>query len=107
MHGCHARVPCTGAMHGSASRTVARRNYSSPRGGGANDAAMTTAAPRASGDDHAVRPATLAALRASGWRSKPVKNELRDNLVRALAAGETLFPTIVGYDDTVIPEIVN
>lgn len=51
------------------------------------------------------RPNTLAALRASGWQSKPVKDELRDNFLAALARGDELFPGIVGYDDTVIPEI--
>ncbi|NBV45205.1 MAG: magnesium chelatase [Planctomycetia bacterium] len=50
-------------------------------------------------------PRTLAALRASGWRSRSVKEEVRENFTRALAAGEELFPGIVGYDDTVIPEI--
>ena len=44
-------------------------------------------------------------LRATGWTSKSVKHEMRGNLLRMLAAGETLFPGIVGYDDTVIPEI--
>ncbi|MEM1329732.1 MAG: magnesium chelatase [Planctomycetota bacterium] len=53
------------------------------------------------------RPTTLAELRASGWKSRSVKDELRANLTRALASGESLFPGIVGYDDTVIPEIVN
>jgi len=53
------------------------------------------------------RPATLSALLESGWRSRPVKQEIRENLTRALAAGEDLFPGIVGYDDTVIPEVVN
>lgn len=51
------------------------------------------------------RPTNLAELRRSGWTSKSVKQELHDNFVRALAAGETLFPGIVGYDDTVIPEL--
>lgn len=51
------------------------------------------------------RPTNLAELRRSGWTSKTVKQELHDNFVRALAAGETLFPGIVGYDDTVIPEL--
>ena len=50
-------------------------------------------------------PRTLAALRASGWRSRSVKDEVRDNFTRALAGGAELFPGIVGYDDTVIPEI--
>ncbi len=56
-------------------------------------------------DQTAPLPRTLAALRASGWRSRPVKEEVRENFTRALAAGEELFPGIVGYDDTVIPEI--
>jgi magnesium chelatase subunit I len=53
----------------------------------------------------APRPTTLKQLRDSGWQSKPVKHELRDNFLTALKANETLFPGIVGYDDTVIPEI--
>jgi len=53
----------------------------------------------------AQRPATLKELRESGWQSKTVKEELRDNFVRALQSGEELFPGIIGYDDTVIPEI--
>ncbi len=51
------------------------------------------------------RPGTLAELRATGWVSKTVKQELYDNFVRQLAEGEELFPGIVGYEDTVIPEI--
>jgi magnesium chelatase subunit I len=51
------------------------------------------------------RPATLAELRSSGWQSKTVKQELRDNFMRMLAADEELFPGIVGYEDTVIPDI--
>jgi magnesium chelatase subunit I len=48
---------------------------------------------------------TLSELQASGWKPRTVKQELRENFLRSLAAGETLFPGIVGYDDTVIPEI--
>jgi len=44
-------------------------------------------------------------LRATGWTTKTVKQEMRGNLLRMLATGETLFPGIVGYDDTVVPEI--
>jgi len=55
----------------------------------------------------ATRPANLKELRDSGWRSRTVKEELRDNFIAALAAGEMLFPGIIGYDDTVIPEINN
>lgn len=51
------------------------------------------------------RPSTLAELTASGWRSRTVKDEVRENFLRMLRDGEELFPGIVGYDDTVIPEI--
>lgn len=51
------------------------------------------------------RPDTLTALRESGWQSKSVKHELRDNYLKALKSGEPLFPGIVGYEDTVVPEI--
>jgi magnesium chelatase subunit I len=50
-------------------------------------------------------PSNLHDLIASGWVSKSVKQELRDNFLRALESGEDLFPGIVGYSDTVIPEI--
>ncbi|MCH8315993.1 MAG: magnesium chelatase [Planctomycetes bacterium] len=53
------------------------------------------------------RPTTLKELRASGWQSKPIKRELRDNFITALSAGDELFPGIIGFDDTVIPEINN
>lgn len=48
---------------------------------------------------------TLKELRESGWTSRSVKEEIRQNFIRALAEGEELFPGILGYDDTVIPEI--
>jgi magnesium chelatase subunit I len=50
---------------------------------------------------------TLGDLRRSGYRSRPVKQEIRDNLICKLRAGERLFPGIIGYDDTVIPQLVN
>src|SRR5437773_11701997 len=50
---------------------------------------------------------TLGELRQSGRRSRPVKQEIRDNLVRKLQAGDALFPGIIGYDETVIPQLVN
>ncbi|MBD3403090.1 magnesium chelatase [candidate division GN15 bacterium] len=50
---------------------------------------------------------TLGALRESGWRSRPVRDEMRENLLAKLRAGETIFPGIVGYDKTVVPQIVN
>lgn len=51
------------------------------------------------------RPGTLGDLRASGYVSVGVKQELRRNLVRKLRAQEPLFPGILGYDETVIPQI--
>ena len=42
---------------------------------------------------------------ASGWKSKSVKDELRSNFLRALSSGEALYPGIIGYEDTVIPEL--
>src|SRR5438132_605999 len=50
---------------------------------------------------------TLGELRRSSRRSRPVKQEIRDNLVRKLQTGEMLFPGIIGYDDSVIPQLVN
>src|SRR6516164_7889841 len=52
-----------------------------------------------------LRPANLKELRDSGWVSKTVKQEIRDNFLRMLQQGEELFPGIIGYDSTVIPEI--
>jgi magnesium chelatase subunit I len=53
----------------------------------------------------ATAPRTLRELKESGWQSRPIKEELRANFLKSLAAGESLFPGILGYDDTVIPEI--
>jgi magnesium chelatase subunit I len=52
-------------------------------------------------------PKTLAELRARGIRPQSVKAEMRKNLLARLAANEPLFPGIVGYDHSVIPQIVN
>jgi magnesium chelatase subunit I len=52
-----------------------------------------------------ARPSTLSELRDSGWQSKSVKQEIHDNFLAKLQAGEELYPGIVGYDDTVIPEL--
>src|SRR6185295_4593659 len=50
---------------------------------------------------------TLGDLRGQSNRMRPVKQEIRDNLVRKLQAGEPLFPGIIGYDDTVVPQLIN
>ncbi len=54
-----------------------------------------------------ARPATIAELRAAGWRSRTVKEELRANLLDRLATGTAVLPTVVGYDETVLPSIEN
>ncbi|TWU64856.1 magnesium chelatase [Crateriforma conspicua] len=51
------------------------------------------------------KSSNLRQLSETGWQSKTVKREMRDNLTRMLAEGEELFPGIVGYEDSVIPEI--
>jgi magnesium chelatase subunit I len=50
---------------------------------------------------------TLGELRASGYRITSVKDEMRRNLLAAIARSETLFPGIHGYERTVIPAIHN
>jgi magnesium chelatase subunit I len=52
-------------------------------------------------------PATLGALRASGWQSTPVKEEIRRNAVARIAAGEALFEGVLGYENTVMPQLEN
>ena len=57
-------------------------------------------------------PRTLAELRKSSFseqrlRARKVKDELRENLIARLRSGETIFPGIVGYNDTVVPQLVN
>jgi magnesium chelatase subunit I len=50
---------------------------------------------------------TLGELKASGYTNRPVKEEIRQNLILKLSRAEPLFPGIVGYDSTVIPQITN
>jgi magnesium chelatase subunit I len=52
-------------------------------------------------------PRTLRELRAAKYRTISVKDELRRNLITKLQTGEKLFPGIVGYEETVIPQLVN
>src|SRR5438445_12591135 len=58
------------------------------------------------------KPRTLGGLKRipdfdASSAARSVKNELRHNLLRAIEKGETLFPGVHGYEDTVIPQIVN
>ncbi len=52
-------------------------------------------------------PATLGELRAAGYRPRSVKEEMRANLVDRLRRGESLLPGIIGFDQTVIPQVEN
>src|ERR1051326_6545678 len=57
-------------------------------------------------------PRTLGELKKSSFseqrlRTRKVKDELRENLIARLRSGETIFPGIIGYDDTVVPQLVN
>ena len=53
------------------------------------------------------RPRTLRELRESGYKSRSVKDEMRRNVIRRLREKQPLFPGIVGYDESVLPQIVN
>jgi magnesium chelatase subunit I len=53
------------------------------------------------------KPATVGQLRESGYRVRSVHEELRDNLLSKLRAGEPVFDGIIGYDETVVPAVEN
>ncbi len=48
---------------------------------------------------------TLGALKKSGYKSRTIKEELRENLIKKLQKNETIFEGIIGFDDTVLPDI--
>ncbi|MCH7642711.1 MAG: sigma 54-interacting transcriptional regulator [Chloroflexi bacterium] len=52
-------------------------------------------------------PSTLGELRASGYESRPIRDEIRANLSARIESGDELFPGILGYEKTTIPEIEN
>jgi len=56
-------------------------------------------------DKPAGLPATLGELRDSGHRERSVKQEIRENLLSALADGDEVWPGIFGFDDTVLPQL--
>ena len=53
------------------------------------------------------RPRTIGELRESGYQPLPVRDEMRKNMIARIRSGEKLFPGVYGYDDTVVPHIVN
>jgi magnesium chelatase subunit I len=54
-----------------------------------------------------TRPATIGQLRESGWESVPVKTEIRRNAIARIRAGEPLVDAVLGYEDTVLPQLEN
>ena len=54
-----------------------------------------------------TQPTTLGELRKIGWVSRPVKDEMRANAAKAVAAGEPLFEGVLGYENTVLPQLEN
>ena len=55
----------------------------------------------------AARPSTLGELRSSGYKVRTVKQEMRTNLIEKMRKGDELFPGIIGYEETVIPQLQN
>src|SRR5215207_2524618 len=53
------------------------------------------------------RPTTLGELRASGWVSTSVKDEIRRNAITRIAAGQPLVEGVLGYEETVLPQLEN
>jgi len=53
------------------------------------------------------RPRTLGELKNLNYRTVSVKDEMRANLIRKLSSGEPVFPGVIGFEDTVIPQISN
>ena len=54
-----------------------------------------------------ARPTTIGALRESGWQSRPVKEEVRRNAVACIRGGTALFTGVMGYEETVMPQLEN
>jgi magnesium chelatase subunit I len=50
---------------------------------------------------------TVGELKRAGYASRTVKQELRDNLIKRLKSGSSIFPGIIGYEDSVLPQIEN
>ena len=54
-----------------------------------------------------TQPKNVGELKKSGWVSRPVKEEMRQNAVALISAGEPLFDGVVGYENTVLPQLEN
>ena len=54
-----------------------------------------------------TRPTTLGELNASGYEFRSVKQEMRRNLISKVQSGDELFPGVIGYDESVVPQLAN
>src|SRR5262249_61842834 len=54
-----------------------------------------------------TKPSTVGELRRAGYTPRSVKTEIRENLLRKLERRERIFPGIVGFDETVLPQVEN
>ena len=54
-----------------------------------------------------TRPGTLGELKSDGWVSRPVKEEVRANALTRIAEGRPLVEGVIGYEDTVLPQLEN
>lgn len=52
-------------------------------------------------------PTTLGGLKRAGWQSRSIKEELQQNLIAKIRSRDNLFPGVIGYEDTVMPELEN
>src|SRR5215510_7595736 len=55
----------------------------------------------------AALPKTLGELRSSGWVSRSIKAEVRGNAIERIRQGTALFPTVLGFENTVLPQLEN
>src|ERR1700750_2501574 len=68
---------------------------------------MANMAQKSPNDAPGARATTLGELKASGYRSRSVKEELRQNLIRKLESDAPMFEGIVGFEETVVPMVQN
>lgn len=54
-----------------------------------------------------MKASTLAELKTIGYHARSVQDEIRENLIKKIKAGEQIFPGVVGYEETVTPQVVN
>src|SRR6266542_2098004 len=68
---------------------------------------LVDSAPARPHSDVMGKPLTVGELRQSGYTPRSVKQELRDNLISRLRSGAPLFSGIIGYEESVLPQIEN